>query len=228
MDITYTVKRSAKRKRTISLQVLNDARVLVSAPVFTPADEIHQFIKEKQKWIDRSILRQKQDLQIHKAKTYRTGERFLYLGKEYPLETFFEPFENAGVVLWKDCFYLNAPDNEDLRRHYFISWYKHKAGEYIGERVEFFNKMLNFSLKGIKITSAQSRWGSCSSDDSLAFSFRLIMTPPEIIDYVIVHELIHIKEKNHSPRFWKRVGAVTPDYKTHRRWLKNNNPCFIL
>ena len=82
--------------------------------------------------------------------------------------------------------------------------------------------------ENVKITSAEKRWGSCSGDDNLSFSFRLIMAPPDIIDYVIVHELMHIKEKNHSPKFWKLVEAVMPEYKIHRRWLKDNHHKFIL
>jgi predicted metal-dependent hydrolase len=226
MDITYTVNRSRKRRKTISLQIRDEAEVLISAPYFTPAEEINRFVDEKQNWINKAIQKHK-DASL-KNKEYDTGEHFFYLGQSYPLEAFFEPFENAGVVLWNNCFYLNAREDKDLRKHYFVSWYKKKASDFIHQRVDFFSRMLKLHQENIRITSASSRWGSCSEDNNLAFSFRLIMAPPDIIDYVIVHELSHIKEKNHSPRFWKRVEAIMPEYKTHRRWLKDNHHIFIL
>jgi predicted metal-dependent hydrolase len=245
MDITYTVNRSRKRRKTISLQIRDEAEVIISAPYFTPADEINHFVKEKQNWISKSIRKHKEDSLKNKAKEYHTGENFLYLGKTYPLEVFFEPFENMGVVFWNNRFYLNAQDSstyrfphtssrksqfhdKDLRKHYFVSWYKKKAHEYINQRVDFFSRMLKFQHKSLKITSAGSRWGSCSEDNNLAFSFRLIMAPPDIIDYVIVHELMHIIEKNHSSRFWQRVEKVIPEYKRHRCWLRDNHQKFVL
>ncbi|MFA5322570.1 MAG: SprT family zinc-dependent metalloprotease [Smithella sp.] len=228
MDITYTVNRSRKRRKTISLQIRNEAEVIISAPYFTPADEISLFVEEKQNWIQKKIRKQKEDSLKNKAKDYDTGEHFFYLGQSYPLEVFFEPFENAGVFFRDNRFYLNAQENKDLKKYYFVSWYKKKAREYINQRVDFFSRMLKLRHESLKITSAQSRWGSCSSDNNLAFSFRLIMAPSAVIDYVIVHELTHIREKNHSPNFWQGVESVMPEYKMHRRWLKDNHHKFIL
>ena len=228
MNITYKVNRSRKRRKTISLQIRNEAEVVISAPYFTTAEEISHFVEEKQNWINKTILKQKENSLENKTKEYETGEHFFYLGQAYPLEVFSEPFENAGVVFWKNCFYLNAQEDKDLRKQYFVSWYKKKAHDFIHQRVEFFSGMLKFQPGKIKITSAQSRWGSCSEDNNLAFSFRLIMAPPDIIDYVIVHELAHIREKNHSLKFWQRVEEVVPEYKKHRRWLKDNHHNFVL
>lgn len=228
MDITYTVNRSRKRRKTISLQIRNEAEVIISAPYFTGNEEISRFVEEKQSWINKTIQKHKEDSFKNKAKEYNTDEHFLYLGQSYPLEVFFEPFENAGVVFWNNRFYLNAQENKDLKKYYFISWYKKKAREYIHQHVDFFSRMLNLQPENIRITSAESRWGSCSGDNNLAFTFRLIMAPAVVIDYVIVHELTHIKEKNHSPKFWKRVEEVMPEYRKHRRWLKDNHRKFIL
>jgi len=228
MDINYKVNRSRKRRKTISLQVRNEADVIISAPYFTPADEINSFVQEKQNWINKTIQKQKEATAKSKVREYITGETFYYLGQSHPLEVFFEPFETAGVVFWNNRFYLNTPEGKNLRKHYFVSWYKKKAYDFINQRVEFFSRMLKLQHESVKITSAQSRWGSCSEDNNITFSFRLIMTPPDIIDYVIVHELMHIKEKNHSAAFWKLIEVVMPEYKIHRRWLKENNYKFIL
>jgi hypothetical protein len=229
MDITYKVNRSRKRRKTISLQVNNKSElVVIAAPYFTPIDEINRFVQEKQNWIKKIIQKHKDEEIKNKAPEYNTGERFYYLGQSYPLEVFFEPFETAGIFFWNNFFYLNAQGNKDLRKHYFISWYKKKAQEYISQRVDFFSRKLKLRHGNITITSAEKRWGSCSADDNLSFSFRLMMAPPDIIDYVIVHELIHIIEKNHSPKFWQKVYAVMPEHKTQKRWLKDNHHKFIL
>ncbi|GAB6268905.1 MAG: SprT family zinc-dependent metalloprotease [Smithella sp.] len=229
MNITYQIKRSRKRRKTISLQI-NDksGSVVIAAPYFTPMDEINHFVKEKQNWITKTIQRHKEEAIKNKAPEYKTSEKFYYLGQSYPLEVFFEPFDTAGVFFWNNCFYLNAQGNRNLRKHYFVSWYKKKAREYICQRVDFFSRKLNLHHGNITITSAEKRWGSCSADDDLSFSFRLMMAPPDIIDYVIVHELMHIIEKNHSPKFWQRVDSIMPEHKTQKRWLKDNHHKFIL
>jgi len=228
MNITYRINRSRKRKKTISLQINDKSELVITAPYFTPIDEINRFVQEKQNWIKNTIQKHQQEEINNKPPQYITGEMFYYLGKSYPLEVFFEPFENAGVVFWNNCFYLNSREDTDLRKHYLFSWYKKKTCEYIHRRVDFFSGMLKLQHENIRITSAQSRWGSCSEDNNLAFSFRLIMAPPDVIDYVIVHELSHIREKNHSSRFWQRVEAAMPEYKAHRRWLKDNHRKLIL
>jgi len=115
-----------------------------------------------------------------------------------------------------------------MSRHYFICWYKKKARQHLSDRVDFYCNMLRLEAGGIRITSAESRWGSCSEDNRLSFSFRLIMAPPQVIDYVVVHELMHIREKNHSSKFWDLVIEVIPDYKTHRRWLREHQRHFNL
>ncbi|MGP8152770.1 MAG: M48 family metallopeptidase [Smithella sp.] len=228
MDVTYTVNRSKKRRKTISLQIGNNSEIRICAPYFTPVAEINRFIEEKQNWIFKAIQKRSQALLLHKEKDYVTGEIFYYLGQSYPLEAHFEPLENTGVIFWDNHFFLNCPTNRDMRKYYFVLWYKKKAREHISARVEYFNRKLNFQPRGIRITSAKQRWGSCSEDNSLAFSFRLMMAPPEVIDYVIIHELMHISQKNHSSKFWNLVVGLMPDYKEHRRWLQNNNHKFIL
>ena len=90
------------------------------------------------------------------------------------------------------------------------------------ERVEFFAHAQGFKVKKIRISSARTRWGSCSAKGTLSFTWRLVMAPPDVIDYVVVHELCHLKELNHSKAFWAQVEAILPDYKTRRKWLKDN------
>jgi len=104
----------------------------------------------------------------------------------------------------------------------FTAWYRKQARNVLTERVEFFARKHGFKIGKIRVSSARTRWGSCSSKDTLSFTWRLVMAPLEVIDYVVVHELCHLKEMNHSKAFWTRVERILPDYKVHRKWLKEN------
>ncbi|PKN69127.1 MAG: M48 family peptidase [Deltaproteobacteria bacterium HGW-Deltaproteobacteria-12] len=226
--VPYILKRSRKRKRTISLQITRQNDVVVSAPYFTPAGEIKSFIEQKYDWIQKSIQKQK-DQQVHAAeKKYISGEYFYYLGTPYPLEVFFQQDLPAGLVFWSNRFYLNSANGDAEGEKYFIEWYKNKARDFFSKQVEHLSLRMQLLPRSIRITSAQTRWGSCSPEDNLAFSFRLIMAPPAVIDYVIIHELMHIQEKSHSARFWKLMETAMPEYKLHRSWLKENGHKFIL
>ena len=228
MNINYTLKRSKRRRKTISLQISSSAEVVVSAPYFTTEYEINNFVREKENWIWKTIQKQKTAPEQNREKSFTTGEFFYYLGSPCPLEVFFQNDLPPGLVFWNNRFYLNSPDAPAAGKGHFVKWYKTAARKHLTSRVAFLASDLKLSPCNIRITSAQTRWGSCSEKNSLAFSFRLIMAPPEVIDYVIVHELMHIREKNHSSKFWKLVVEVMPHYKVHRRWLRDNGHRFIL
>lgn len=227
MKINYTLKRSRKRRKTISLNISHNNEIVVHAPYFTPAREINSFVLEKQNWIDKTIKKQAGRALLIKEKEFVTGEKFYYLGESFELETFFEPKEKPGLIFRNSRFHLNAPDDKEIKNNLFTVWYKQKALEHISGRVNFFCARLNVRARGVRISSARQRWGSCSPENKLAFSFRLVMMPPEIIDYVIVHELMHIREKSHSTRFWTLVEEAMPQYKIHRRRLRELGESYV-
>ena len=99
--------------------------------------------------------------------------------------------------------------------------YRKKALEALRARVEYFAELMGVSYGSVKIGAAKTRWGSCSGKGNLNFHWKLILMPPEILDYVVVHELAHRKEMNHSPRFWAQVEKIMPDYRTRRKWLRD-------
>ncbi|NTW06814.1 MAG: M48 family metallopeptidase [Syntrophaceae bacterium] len=228
MAVSYILKKSRKRRKTISLQITEQADVVVLAPYFMPVRDINSFIEQKSEWIQKNLQRQKEQKHQRREKLYESGEHFYFLGKPYPLEVFFQQDLPIGLVFWNDRFYLNCQDGPGVRRNYFIRWYKIRAGEYFAGQVEHIGRRLQLLPGSIRITSARTRWGSCSQENNLAFSFRLIMAPQNVVDYVIIHELMHIREKNHSMRFWKLLEAAMPEYKIHRHWLRENGHKFIL
>ena len=100
--------------------------------------------------------------------------------------------------------------------------YRDAAKDYIPKRVEYYHQFTGGTYQKITIRDQKTRWGSCSSTGTLSFSFRLMMAPPRVLDYVVVHELCHLTHMNHSKEFWKMVEDILPDYKEHRKWLKEN------
>ncbi len=100
--------------------------------------------------------------------------------------------------------------------------YRQAAKEYIPKRADYYAQLLGVTYERIRIAEQKTRWGSCSSKGTLSFNWKLMLAPPKVLDYVVVHELCHRLEMNHSPRFWKQVENVIPDYKEYRKWLKEN------
>jgi len=221
MELTYLLVRSKKRKKTISLQVRTDGTILVSAPYRTPVGEIDKFLNQKKRWLNRIIEERETRLKDIKPKEYLTGELFLYLGIQYTLRIADEMGESGSLTFSEGQFVLSV-NKVHQGRELFIEWYKKRSREYIEESVKRYSQALRLNPGGIRISNALCRWGSCSSDNNLSFSWRLIMAPCPVIDYVVVHELAHMREKNHSMRFWGLVAKTIPDYNKQRLWLKEN------
>jgi hypothetical protein len=146
------------------------------------------------------------------------GEGFLYLGKYYKL-IIIDKQETA--LQFENGFYFSKEHLSNAKQ-VFMRWYKEKAYEKISERVEWYAQKRGFKYNRIIITNAQKRWGSCSYKRNLNFTWRLIMAPLPVIDYVVVHELVHLEERNHTKSFWNKVKMLMPAYKKHKDWLKEN------
>jgi len=226
LHLSYHLIRSRKRRKTISLHIKEDARIFIYAPYRTPKSEIEKFIEEKQSWIVKKISENERS--IRKArKAFIPGEKFLYLGELYPLEVQGIHHKEQPLKLSFGKFILDK-DHIEEARDLFVQWYKAEAKQRIKERVDYYSERLQLFPKGVKVTSAKYRWGSCSRDNRLSFSWRIIMASLSIIDYILIHELAHIKEKNHSKRFWGYLESVLPEYRNYRLWLKENGHSLLI
>jgi hypothetical protein len=222
-EIDYHLIRSRKRRKTLLLTIERDGRVVIRVPYHTPEREIEAFFNGKLSWVKKKIDEKKNRIEnAEHPKQFVPGEKFLYLGEHYPLEMR-EPGKGRGhLALSHGTFFLDS-DCTAKARDVFIQWYKERAREIFTERVNFYSRQLKLYPKEIRISSAKTRYGSCTADNKVFFSFRLVMAPYLKIDYVIVHELAHIKIKNHSKRFWSYMGEVMPEYGKYRKWLKDNS-----
>ena len=146
---------------------------------------------------------------------YKTGEEFLFLGEKYPLIV---TKNTTGALVFDNGFYLNE-FNHHHAETYFLNWYKKQALEVFTKRVFNYAQQVKVSYTSLSLSSANSKWGSCSEDNKLMFNWRLIMAPLAAIDSVIFHELAHVMEKNHTKKFWRRVTMWFPAYEEQKHWL---------
>jgi predicted metal-dependent hydrolase len=205
------------RRRSITLVVTQDSTLVVRAPLRASISYIESMIRKKSAWIRQKLfevsLRPKAP-----AKEFVNGEEFLYLGQAYKL--CLVEHANKDIEL-TDKLCLSARV-KPIARYILKRWYKSAALKIIGQRCQCYADATGLKPVAIKITEARKRWGSCGSKGTLNFSWRLIMAPMEVIDYVIVHELAHIGQLNHSPAYWRKVADILPDYKKREKWLKEN------
>jgi len=205
------------KRKSIAIIIDMDGKVIVRAPYKASTKQINNFINDKKDWI-RSKKKKAEKLPRSRPKEFIFGEEFLFLGHPYLLEIV---DEQTTPLILNERFLLSRsalPNPKDV----FTKWYKKQAKKVITDRVSKFAQEFNFEFQRIRITSAKTRWGSCGSKGSLNFTWRLVMAPQSVIDYVVVHELVHIKVKNHSKEYWQQVEKIMPDYKLQKTWLNDN------
>ena len=205
------------KRRTIAIIIERDGTLTVRAPMRISQVHINSFVQEKVDWITRTRKKLKSVVEIL-VRQYADGEVFLFLGSSFDLKL----VRPQRPSLQFDNGFTLSHTAQKRGASAFTRWYKERADEVISERVAQFAKQYNFIPKEIKISSAKTRWGSCSPNGTLNFTWRLVMAPLDVIDYVVVHELVHLQVKDHSSKFWKAVESIYPEYKKQRKWLREN------
>ena len=212
--ITPDVILKSKRK-TLSLCVMKDGKVVVRAPSRANQTDIDRFIAEKQNWLATKIA-----LIMNNRTTFEDVihyQKFLYLGQRYTLKS-----ANVSKIQIDDNFNILIPnklDNAKIAKA-LKSWYKKQAKEILGSRSGEISNKVKLYPNEIKISDSKGRWGACNSKNTISYNWRIIMLPPSVIDYVIVHELCHMIEFNHSRKFWELVLAFLPNAKQQKEEIK--------
>ena len=210
-------KLTRSKRRTIALIIERDGTLTVRAPMRAPQALIEKFIHEKTDWITRTREKVKA-IVTTPAKQYTDGETFLFLGSSFDLKL----VQSQRTALQFDSGFTLSHAAQSKGELTFTRWYKEQAYEVITEHVKQYAQQYNFMPKQVKINSAKTRWGSCSPNGTLNFTWRLVMAPLDVIDYVVVHELAHLRVKDHSRKFWSLVESIYPEYRKQRKWLKEN------
>ncbi|MBU1086687.1 MAG: M48 family metallopeptidase [Candidatus Omnitrophica bacterium] len=228
MNIEYKILRKPRRK-TLCISISSDNQVRIKANNSISEKEILAFLRDKQAWIQKTLQFNQSVRNPFIPKQFVSGEKFLILGKQYNLTVCQSTC--LKINLQEQCLDAGVPESflnsPEYLKNKLISWYKCSAYEVIFQRVNIYKPILNVKVKEIMIRNLKRAWANCSTRGIVTFSWRLLMAPLEIIDYVVVHELAHLIHHNHSPRFWKTVEAVMPDYKKAKAWLKINENTFL-
>ncbi|MBI5411659.1 M48 family metallopeptidase [Candidatus Peregrinibacteria bacterium] len=226
--IAYSFRRST-RARHLRVQINPDGSVAVVAPASASFHLVDRFVAHHLVWIKKHVAKAQKKHDAAPRHDYRTGDSFLFLGERHDL-TVLEADRKKPKVEWNDAaLVVSIPaelapvEKAALVQEALTRFFKKKAGEVIHDRLSHFNDFYHFEYRRVTLRDQKTRWGSCSRDGNLNFNWRLILAPIEVIDYVVVHELCHLREMNHSTRFWALVVQTLPDYKQWRKWIRDHH-----
>ncbi len=213
MIVPDMIERS--NRKTLTLLVLKDGSVIVKAPISMRDSTINKFVEEKQNWIKEKLLFVNKT--NDKYKDIISYKQFLLYGNKYNLV-----LSDVKKIETSDNFEIFVPQKyeKDKILKQLKLWYKKIAKQILKDRLEFIESRVKLKSSAMKISDSKGRWGSCNNRGNICFNFRVIMLPPRIIDYVIVHELCHLVEMNHSKRFWDLVQKFLPNYTISRKEIK--------
>ncbi len=221
--IPYTHKVTARARR-IKISVSRTGEVVVTSPRFTPRFLIDRFVAQNQAWITQA----KANAIKHTSTV--PADTILLFGKTYPIQIEYSAAHKLGLRLTDTTALFNPvhdpalPKNQpaikkSLRTH-LDRLYKKTITEYLSHRLPVLAKQMGVTYSTVHVREQKTRWGSCSSTGALSFNWRLVHHPPAVIEYVLIHELAHRKQMNHSKAFWDIVRTHCPEYPKQRGWLK--------
>lgn len=206
--LEYTLKRS--RRKTLAAYVLDDATIEVRAPLNVSKTEIDKFIEERETTLRKYIEKVREKNEKKSEFELEIGLEILFLGEKCMIKSGEKTEIREGV------FFVT----EGSMKNQIVALYRLAAERIINERVEYFSRLTGNVPKSVKLNAARTRWGSCSAKGTINFSWFLIMANQKCVDYVVIHELSHLKHMNHSSAFWREVAKYEPEYKQRRLELR--------
>jgi predicted metal-dependent hydrolase len=214
-NLEFEVRRSPRRK-TLGLTVDRAGELVVHSPATTSETELHDWVEQKLLWVHQKLLCKEEFSRGSSRLEMVSGENIAYLGQNYRLKI----VKKQSVPLRFDgqWFSLRERDRREAPIH-FQAWYQDTGAEWLKEHVRFWEPKAGISASRITVNDLGFRWGSCGKNGSLYFNWRLLQLPVRLVDYVIAHELVHLRERNHTPEFWRILGGVLPDWKERKEEL---------
>lgn len=198
-----------QHRKSIAISLSAAKVICIKTPYGTSEDGARKILKQHEKW----ILARAKAL----AKTLAAAQ-VLYHGQKYPLCCQKGALE---AVFWRsEKLFLIAPEKK-REKELLLAWYKAQALSFLKERVPFWGEKLHVTWQKIAVRDQKTRWGSCSWRGTLSFNFRIVMLPPAVADYIVIHECAHLREFSHAPAFWQLVRQFDPAVDEHRRYLKD-------
>lgn len=222
-DLAFDVRRS-DRRRTMQITVDRGGGLILSVPTTCPPTAMESFIRQKRFWVYTRLAEKEALHRTTAKKSFVTGEGFPYLGKHYRLLLVSQ--QDTPVKLDAGRLRMRRTDAAHGTRH-LRDWYSTRASAWLSRRVELLAPRLGRQPAAVVVQDLGYRWGSCGRNDRINFHWKTILLPPRIVDYVVVHELAHLYEAHHTPRFWQRVERAMPDFAARKRWLLENAAALV-
>ncbi len=214
--VEVTLKSDPRAHRFIVKVDPSTGEVSVVSPSVRSFDRALDFARKEKEWIAGRLANVPAQVPL------RPGKRLMLKGVEHVIRA----GETRNSPVWIDhdapCPTVRVAGQDEHIERRVVDWLKREARKRIEDRVAEYTLSLGVSHKRITIRDTSSRWGSCSSTRNLSFSWRLILAPPRVLDYVVAHEVAHLRELNHEPRFWRLVESLVPDVEKHQHWLAEN------
>ena len=219
-DIDFEIVRS--QRATADIVIERDGRVLVRAPVSVPDQRIEDLIEAKRYWIYKNLAEWRDLNATRVLREYRNGEGFLYLGRSYRLLLVANQEAPLSLKNGRFCLRRDLVDKGAIEaaKAAFRGYYIERGSERIAQRVNYYAPKVGVTPIEIDVRELGNRWASCSPNGNLAFHWKCMMAPQTIIDYIVVHELCHFHQLDHTDSFWNEVDKVMPRYREQKEWLR--------
>lgn len=224
--IPYTLTRSQRRK-TLSISV-DQHGVSVISPSEVCLEKIESTLHQKAVWIIKQLVDFKEMQTSVQERSFLSGEKLPYLGRQYRLKVIKTDANEPSFRFYQGRFLAELPkviseaEHRDLLYPLFVNWIKQKAGSFADDRIKRFIIKLQQEPKKIVIKDQEQRWGSCTPAGNILLNWRIFLAPTSIIDYVLAHELVHLKHMDHSKEYWETLQMLLPDYEQRKEWLRIN------
>lgn len=216
MEFEYQVKYS--KRKTLNITVERDRTIVVRAPENTPIEKIERVLNDKRHWLKDKVNHVQKYPLNYSPKEFVSGETLLYLGRNYQLLIEDNDFDG---IRFNQRFIISRR-NQTAANSLFRKWYKEKALEKIQPIAKRYAACLGVQFSACKISEMKYRWASCTPQNNILFNWRIIKAPQHVLEYLVVHELTHLIENNHTPRFWHIVSVQIPDFQKAKSWLREN------
>lgn len=215
-----------RKRKTLSIQIDLESNIKVIAPIGVTDNKIKDIVKSKDKWINKKLIEIQNMKRELVERNFEDGDILLYLGKKNSLRIHIDKSlrNKYKIELTTNEIHVYVSQyNKDLIKNILKLWYKQKTEEKAKERIKFYQRFFDEVPTKIKAKEQKKRWASCTSKRGILLNWRCIMASPDVFDYIIVHEMCHMKHMNHSKDFWGLVENIIPDYKLRKDYLRENS-----
>ncbi len=223
-DIEYLIKRT--ERSSLGITVERDGKVTINAPLRADLKAIERFVSSKTIWIRQKLAYKSRTNRERVRRDFVSGQGFLYLGKSYRLRlisngTGFVDQKGVSTSLRLHNGYFELSEREKEKgKALFIKWYRKQTEDQLRVRIPRYGHRIGVSVKDFRVLDLGNRWASCGKRGALNFSWRTVMAPIQVFDYILAHEMAHMIERGHTENFWRIVSRVISDYEDHKTWLQ--------